>query len=428
MSLKIKATLAQIIARLPEKIDTVYIAFSGGLDSSVLLDQLATDPPLNTTLCVLHINHQLSEHATAWEAHCEAQAKKYHLDYQVETVSVENEGKGLEAAARQARYAVFAKYAKSNCAIVTAHHADDQVETVLQRILRGTGIAGLTGIPMQRKLAQGYLLRPLLETTRVQLIQYATDNKLDFITDESNFDCAHTRNLLRHKILPELQEHFSGVAEQLLSLQANAADAEQLLVEYAAVLFAKCKLSDKQQINCAELKKLSEQQQRLVIRYWLIQHNQLMAPSREQLRQLLQAVLPAAEDKQPSIKFGELLCQRYQQQLYLTPLQLPDVAGEHFQWDLKTPLQTPVGKLDHHKVRQHVNLPDEVLLDVQFRKGGENFHPAGRQGTHPLKKCLQEWQIPPWQRNSIPLLYYNKQLIYVYGYAVSEGWDNKAGH
>ena len=169
MSSKIEAQVLECIATLPKTVEKLIVAYSGGLDSSVLLHLLATNVSVGKAVEVLHINHQLSAHASVWENHCRDRAKYYNLPYHVETIAISKQGQGLEAAARTARHMVFKKYAKSNCAILTAHHADDQAETVMLRILRGTGIRGLPAIPAQRRLNQGFLLRPLLKATRNQL-------------------------------------------------------------------------------------------------------------------------------------------------------------------------------------------------------------------------------------------------------------------
>lgn len=423
MSSKIEAQVLECIATLPKTVEKLIVAYSGGLDSSVLLHLLATNVSVGKAVEVLHINHQLSAHASVWENHCRDRAKYYNLPYHVETIAISKQGQGLEAAARTARHMVFKKYAKSNCAILTAHHADDQAETVMLRILRGTGIRGLAAIPAQRRLNQGFLLRPLLKATRNQLEWYAKCWQLSFITDESNFDYKFTRNLVRHRIFPDLKRYFHDVSQQLINLQTNANEADQLLTEYAATLFVECKLPDKKQLNLTKLKRLSSSQQRLVLRYWLVNLNNLIAPTRQQLLMIQGGLVFASIDKQPIVKLGNLLCRRYGESLYLIPVERPDCRFQYFNWDLRTVLLTPSGKLDPQLVRRNVNLPKNPILSVRYRQGGERFHPAGRVGSHPLKKCFQEWRIPPWERDFIPLLYFNDELIYVYDHMPAEGWQ-----
>ncbi len=417
MCLEIKSALETLLHNIPEKIKTCYIAYSGGLDSTVLLHGFLTAQLPQLEIRVLHVNHQLNPQASLWEQHCKDTAIAYGLPYATERVTVTHEGKGIEAAARQARYDVFMRYAQPNCAIITAHHGDDQLETLLLHILRGTGIRGLSGMAAQRRLNQGYLLRPLLSFRRDQLQRYARYHQLTYITDPSNFDTYYTRNLLRQRVLPLLQQDFPNVAGQLLALQANAKEADTLLTEYANQLFQMCQLPDIKQLNLTQLITFSQAQQHLVLRYWLMEVHGLMAPSRTQLIQMQQQLVNSRADQQPCFKLNTKIIRRYQNRLYLMPIDAAMVKGWYADWNLEMPLVTPVGTLAPEPVRQAIALPDNVQVQVRFRQGGERFHPDGRVGSHPLKKCFQEWRVPPWQRDYIPLIYFNGECIYIYGYA-----------
>lgn len=425
MFLRIREALDALLNHLAIPIQRIVIAYSGGLDSSVLLHALARDPPFNIKPHVLHIQHQLSPNAAAWALHCQQQAARYQLPYHEEMVTVQVGEYGLEAAARSARYHVFKRYCQAGTAILTAHHADDQAETVLLRILRGTGVAGIAGIPSQRLLGEGVVLRPLLGFDRLDLEAYADKHALSFITDESNLDLKFQRNDCRHRLIPFLLQTNPAVKQHLKQLAINAQEALTILESVVTDAYTACQLTPATQLNLAVLKTYDAIMQREILRYWLVKIHHLTAPSRAQLIRLQQEVIAAASDKIPAIKLGRLYCRRYQGRLYLTPEIQVDLKHVKYAWDLTAPLLTPLGELDPAMVKQNMNLPSNAIIEVRFRQGGERFHPAGRIGSHPLKKCLQEWAIPPWQRYHLPLLYYQDICIMVYGVAVAEGWKSK---
>ena len=391
---------------MPDEIESLTLAYSGGLDSSVLLHLFAS---VKCNVNVLHVNHNLNPNAVDWEAFCAEQAAQYGLSYRSVDIKIHATGHGIEAAAREKRYAVFAEHCPANSVLFTAHHADDQTETLLLRILRGTGIRGLCGMPIQRNIGQGLLLRPLLPFKRAELEAYATQHQLNYIVDASNFDTCFTRNYVRHDLMPQLSQQFVGIEKNLATLRANCEDANELLGEYTKMLYGMCKCEEKTQLNLGWFKNLKTVQQRAVLRYWLCNVNGLQAPSREQLLAFQGSFLSAKKDKAPQFKLGEFECRRYQQTLYLLPqVRITPEPGIQI-WNPKQPIEGA----------EKLNLPAGSCLEVKYRVGGERFHPAGRIGSHPLKKLMQEWQIPPWERDRVPLLYYEGQLVCVIKYAVS---------
>jgi len=419
MCLKIDALVTDYLNQLNKPINRFVIAYSGGLDSTVLFHMLTKNPLPGIALEAVHVNHQLSPNALVWQNHCEQQAKKHGVPCSTHQVSIGKSRHGYEAAAREARYAILKQYAIKGTIILTAHHADDQVETVLGHIIRGCGITGLTGIPALVRFSTGYLLRPLLNVSRAELEAYAKQYQLTYVTDESNFDVKYTRNIIRHQAVPFLQERFPTINQQILSLQKNAFEAEQLLNEYAAQLYQLCQVEQVDQLKIVPLAKLSSQQQRLVLRFWLHEQNNLTNLTRAQLISLQNVMLNASSDSQPLITFGQHCCRRFQQCLYITKKNMPETHNFVSRWNLSAPLQTPVGELDPELVKHALGLSAETTVEVRFRRGGERIHPTDRVGSHPLKKCFQEWRIPPWLRSQLPLIYYRKKLVMIYGVSIA---------
>ena len=401
------AECERALARLiPVGTKNIIVALSGGLDSTVLLDCAAKI--IKLPMSVLHINHQLSDHADDWELCCREKAADYDLPYISESVTVTPQGNGLESAARQARYRVFEKVCQPDTAILLAHHADDQVETVLQRILRGTGIDGLCGIPDVRALGAGHVVRPLLSIKRTALEAYAKQYQLDYVTDESNLDQNYTRNLLRHTILPMLKQHFPSADDQLLTLQANCKDTS---------LVTKTLIKRYYDMHgCPEHLNLDlpDGIKNAVIRYWLCEVNGLPAPSRAWLAKLDTDVICAGKDRQPELVLGDNILRRHNSALYLIPKIIDKPAPTS--WNITT-LHDDIKIVEG---QGGVLLPTDAVVDIKYRQGGESFHPHGESGSRPLKKWLQAWQIPPWLRDQVPLIYYQNELIMVAGFAVAK--------
>ena len=210
-----------------------YVAYSGGLDSHVLLHSLVQLLG-SESITAIHINHQLSKNAASWEQHCQRQCQQLGIKLISETVVVSASGQGLEQAAREARYEVFEQLLQQGDLLLMAHHADDQAETVLYRLLRGSGVRGLSGMPEQRALGDGSLLRPLLSCRRSELEDYARRERLCWVDDESNFAIDFDRNFLRHQVVPALASRWQDYAERISHSASLCGEADSLLDAVAA--------------------------------------------------------------------------------------------------------------------------------------------------------------------------------------------------
>ncbi|WP_126444806.1 tRNA lysidine(34) synthetase TilS [Sulfuricystis multivorans] len=284
------------------------VALSGGIDSVVLLHSLARLRPEG--LSALHVHHGLSQHADAWADFCAAFARSLGVPFQCVRVTVERGSPdGLEAAARRARHAVFARIPADW--IVLAHQRDDQAETLLFNLLRGAGLAGAAAM----RQASGRLLRPLLTVGRAEIAAYAKAQGLEWIEDESNADIRHTRNFLRHRVLKLLLGRFPAATRNLAAAAARFAEAEALLDDLARLDLAGCEGFP---LPVERLQALPEPRARNVLRY-LLAHNQVAIPSDARLREALRQMLAAASDRHPLVELGNHRLLRRRGWIHLEP-------------------------------------------------------------------------------------------------------------
>lgn len=228
MPVSLAESLRSALARLPPG-GALHVGYSGGLDSTVLLHALAQLPAARARgLVALHVDHGLHPASAAWARHCCGTAAALGVEARVLPVQINRAGRGLEAAARAARHAALAAALPADGVLVLAHHADDQSETVLLKLLRGAGPEGLGGMRALRVLPQGWLWRPLLDLPRETLRGYALAQGLEWIEDPTNADLRHARNRLRHEILPALRRHWPPLDASL----AHAARHAQAAADY----------------------------------------------------------------------------------------------------------------------------------------------------------------------------------------------------
>jgi tRNA(Ile)-lysidine synthase len=435
------------------------IAYSGGLDSHVLLHALAqlriNHPEIQ--LRAVHVDHGLSPNAKAWRQHCQQVCADLAIVFAHYTIDPQgyDPKSSLEEAARQQRYQIFAEILQPEEYLLTAHHQDDQAETVLLRLFRGAGPKGLAAMHWQRPLGKGTLVRPLLDISRAELESYAKQQKLIWIEDESNQHMALDRNYLRHQVLPLIQARWSNVALSLARTAKHCDETEVLLAALAAEDMQKVPGRVAQTLSIAALQTLRLERQKNVLRFWL---NSLgfCLPSTKKLLQLVQDCLTAKEDAAPLLAWQGVEIRRFQGDLYaMAPLWVHDPSlVASISWDkgesvmslkmlVEVIQQEPSLRVffeaiqnfafnnSKHQPRiaaksickddlDEVCISPHTKITLRFRQGGEVFHPVGRMASHPLKKLFQEWQVPPWLRNRIPLIYFDDELVIVVGYALSQ--------
>lgn len=407
------AVLDQAFAGLPHE-QALWVAVSGGLDSSFLLAATATwyrtrRPAV--PLRAVHVHHGLHASADDWEQYCRVLCRRLEVPLSVHRVSIESAGEGLEMAAREARYEVFRNCVGPGDSLLLAHHADDQAETVLYRLLRGSGVRGLSGMPAIRSLGGGRLCRPLLGLPRARILALADQWGIEGCQDPSNLDTRFDRNFLRHDILPRLRSRWPGVNAAFARAAGHCAEAEALLEERARedMLAAAC--NEGAGLDLAVLEGLSPARRHNLLRFWIRGHGQ-RPPGQQLLQEGLKDLIGAREDGQPRLRWTEGELRRYRGRLYLLPPDQSGVRPAPEDWQLDQPLKWGDGELRAEVCEGDGLLVPDGVLRVTPRHGGERLFGWGGEPFHrPLKKWLQEQGIPPWERDRLPLFWLAGELV-----------------
>lgn len=425
------ATLRELVAKHGTQ-KTYWVAYSGGMDSHVLLSlchALRNELPIK--LHAIHINHQLNPNASVWALHCQNICHEYDIPYREFTLTLTiDAGDSVEEIARNERYKKFADVLKTDDVLLTAHHQQDQAETFLLQLLRGAGLKGLAAMPSEKKFARGVHVRPLLNCSHTELQAYAEQEKLSWIVDDSNADTRFARNFLRHTIISQLEQQWPSAIKTIVRSANHCAEAQQLLDDFAKDNCANVAGSHKNTLSVQKLLQLTQAQQRLILRAWIRQQN-FPLPNTSKMSAVLQDVLLAAWDRSPCVTWGDVELRRYRDDLFLmSALTQFDVTAE-YQWNFSAPLTiTGVGVLQAEKKSAENKLRNLDSVTVRFRQGGEMISLAKR-GNHTLKNLLNEWNVLPWLRERVPLLFYQDKLIAVVGFYIhpdfvtgeaEEGW------
>ncbi|MFC7369687.1 tRNA lysidine(34) synthetase TilS [Vreelandella zhaodongensis] len=369
---------------------TIWVALSGGLDSSLLLTlaaQVCRDA--GRSLRAIHINHGLQVAASAFESHCLALCDVLDVSLVTTNVVVDAQGEGVEGAARRARYQAFKQHIPSGDTLWLAQHQDDQAETLLLAALRGSGVRGLAGMPYRREWQGLTVLRPWLSVSKQALTEVANALSLHWCEDPTNRNVTFDRNRLRHQVLPVLQTRWPGAARALANSAQHAGEADQLLAAYAAEELAVLRLEE-HCVDAALLNQRALPRQRLLVRT-LCDQLGLPTPPQKRLESLL-AQLNSAHDAQVKVVWPGAEARVWQRRLYLLPPLEPLPVWE-VEWDGTPGLPTPLGMLK-------VSLVIPGCVTLRWRQGGEVIALAQR-GRRDLKRLLQEQGVPPWERERL---------------------------
>jgi tRNA(Ile)-lysidine synthase len=394
----------------------LIVGFSGGLDSSVLLHLLASYPSLKQRLLAVHINHGLSPNALAWQEHCQKICTSLMVPFKAQSVLF-NRAANIEEEARTARFKAFSSLLNQDGCLLLGHHLDDQAETLLLQLIRGTGIDGLAGMSLFSSLTQGVIARPLLTSSRAQLHDYALLHSLQWIDDESNHDIGYSRNYVRHQIMPLLAKKWPGVVG---NLARTAAHCQQAKANLSALAVVDCPelLNAQNSLHITPLKILKEERIINVFRAWF-KYNKIKLPSSAVFKRLIHELLRSSHDAVPLISWNDVCVRRYQDRIYLEK-QAVECALDETDWTTFPHACSLTNELVLFATpaASGFNPPKGTPIKIGFRKGGEKIVLHGQ--TKQLKKLFQQWNVPSWQRCRIPLLYINDQLAVVVGYAVSD--------
>ena len=395
-----------------------FVAYSGGLDSTVLLHLMHN---ARLPIQAVYVNHHLQNESDDWERHCKENCKNLNISFSVLHAEVEKVAqKSIEDCARKARYNSLHALLNDSSALVTAHHQDDLAETILLQLLRGAGPAGLAAMPKFKKLSKGIHLRPLLDFSRVEIHEYAKSHQLNWIDDPSNDSLDFDRNYIRNIIMPKLSSRWPGAQQTFARSASLQAEAMYCLHELAEIDISSARTKHSMILNISALQELNDVRLKNVLRYWIRTHN-IRVPNRKILQHIVTDIVKKEDiETSPLQTWKEGEIRRYRNQLYLmVPLQ-PHSPTQVLRWKIDQPLfiESLNRTLRREELEKYgLKLPAEINeLTVRFREGGERFKLFGQKQHRSLKNLLNEAEIPPWERNRIPLLFHNDQLISVLGY------------
>lgn len=404
----------------------IAIAFSGGLDSSVLL-HLAHGYAASRgiALFAFHIHHGLSPNADLWLASCEQACARLGVHFTARHVELRHRDKGgVEEAARIARYAALGELCRMHAIplLLTGHHRNDQAETVLLQLLRGSGVAGLSGMDAANTaedlLGGGTpaVGRPLLALSRQQLEAVAAQAALVYVDDESNMDPRYARNALRHHVMPALSEYFPGFQERIARAAQHAQSATRLLNVLAKSDFDDC--ADGDCIDLNRLRHLDADRIDNLLRYWLGLRRVRM-PSTSWLDELRTQLLGAKSDAQLCVTHPDGHVRRYRDRVYLTrrdDIDPATVAPIAFRWDGEIERHFPLyrGRLLFERAEEGLDAAwlRSTPLSIRYRQGGETLKLAANRPTRSLKHHYQALDVPPWKRERAPLVCTEERLLF----------------
>jgi tRNA(Ile)-lysidine synthase len=378
------------------------------------------------TLSALHVHHGLSRNADSWAEFCVAHCRARGIALTVERVAVERDGgRGIEAAARAARYSAY-RALGADC-VALAHHLDDQAETVLLQLLRGAGPHGMAAMPAVRALGQGLLIRPMLDVARSDIEAYARLRGLAWIEDESNADTAHARNLLRAEVLPRLATRYPGYRESLARAARNAGDAAALADAVAAQDLAGLATTDG--VDAAALAALGCARAANALRYWMRDAGVAMPP-RIRLEEALRQLADAPADASPEIALGTHALRRYRGSIRLLPRGSAPVRW-CLPWRGEACVALPDGRVVHARAAAGEGVSSAKLEGgdavLRNRRGGERFRVAGNRPRRELKKLFQEAGVAPWERDRLPLLCVGEKVVWVPGIGIDPAFAAEPG-
>jgi len=423
----------------------IYVAYSGGVDSHVLLHLCALIPQFKDKLSAVYVDHGLQAEAESWAGHCEQTANDLGVEFLTLRVNAQAlQGESPEEAARNARYAALKSLMKVDAVLLLAQHREDQLETVLLQLFRGSGLPGLSGMPETMAFGVGVMLRPLLNTPKQTISDYAQMHQLRWVEDPSNQRNDYDRNFLRNAVLPLLKQRWPAIDKTVSRSAKHCADAQLLVEEVAEALFVEVFNPADTTLCISRLTAHHLQQQQLIIRHWFRRLG-LKMPTQALGKRILSEVVAAAAQRDPVLSAQGYSIRRYRNKLYCltnlpgTALHLsvgrqagkPDViqAPSAMPQDTFWPVRQASIKTAYNQILSCVPASKGILrerwmcakVEIRFRRGSEKICLPGRQGHHSLKNLFQEAGVPPWERDRIPLIYLDDRLA-----AVGDKWISAA--
>ena len=362
----------------------IVVALSGGIDSVVLLHFLNKYYPGNVR--AVHINHNLSKFSQEWGAFCAGLCNANKIEYKDIHINLESSS-NIEENARKKRYLSLTSELRVNETLCTAHHQEDQAETFLLQLFRGSGVAGLSSMPKIKNIDDSELYRPFLNISKQKIIDYASKNHLEWIEDDSNLDTNFKRNLLRIEFLPKLSSAFNGLIKNISRSASHQAEALKLMQDLAELDIINFELLINNKIQVSSLIQLPKRRVANVLRYYITNLGFLL-PSNKVLNELISS-LSAKTDANVILRWHHYEVRRYNGELYFfdESFELSNLPCPYYE-SLK-------------------NIPN---FEIRFRLEGQRIKLKGKNHSQSLKKVLQESNIPPWERDKLRMYYVDGSL------------------
>ena len=422
-----RAHLSKILKNLASS--RIVVAYSGGLDSSVLLDLVVSyvRECKNISLSLIHVDHGLSPSSLEWGIHCKEIASLYNLKCSVVRVTSLRKAKQSEEAwARNARYEILERHVDANSILLTAHHKNDQVETIIHHAMSGAGPHGLKGMRHVRSFGQGSLVRPLLNFSAEFIKEYALEKKLKWVEDSSNFSDKYLRNNIRKTGLPALEKIYPSALEGIYRVGLRQLEIVDGLNQIFDPKIKECVISEG--IYSVKIFKFFPESLHGFLVKRLLEQIDFPVPRESHVLAIL-GILNSTGKRSPVVRWGGVEVRLYRSQMYLMR-ELPVSTCPSLGWTGLS-VSMPWGELEVEKnTGREVLDPNKIShqpIKICFRKGGEKFQPARSAFHHDLKKLFQQWNVPPWERAFVPIIKNGDEIVAVCGYGISRKYLAEEG-
>ncbi|MFT5373068.1 MAG: tRNA(Ile)-lysidine synthase [Lysobacterales bacterium] len=400
--------LPGILKRFPE-CPVYWVGFSGGADSTALLLALSElKSSLTATVKAIHFNHGLHVDSDAWQIHCEAFCRGLNIEFQAKKLYVNaSSGNGIEAEARRMRYEHVERLLGQDEVFLTAHHQDDQTETLILNLIRGSGVDGLAGMPESRPLGQGLLIRPLLSFPGSSLRHYLAEHQIIWLEDPSNEDLSYDRNFIRQQFLPMLSDRWPAVSTRIAKSADLCRHASSALAQWAGSELYE-HLEHAQVLNLSQMK-LDEPEFALLFRKWLQDNGAPSLPARQMEQLRIQCAI-VSTDNRVKVSWSGWVLHLFQNRLWIQN-EATIASCPTLDWNRSGALNLGKGLGTLNFLNSEENYTSH--LSVQKRTGGEKIQVStGGQNTD-LKELFRLACVPPWLRTSVPLLFDRECLVAV---------------
>jgi tRNA(Ile)-lysidine synthase len=401
---------ADLLTRLKQLPATrrFWIGFSGGADSTALLLAMhELRDQIEAQICAIHFNHGLQVEADEWQQHCRSFCQQRGIEFHLQALQLDQPGRqSQEQYARQQRYNCMEKLLADGEIFLTAHHADDNAETLILNLMRGSGVDGLAAIPPLRKINNAWVARPLLDFSRKDLEQYLQRKGITWFEDPSNLDLSYDRNYVRKQLFPELDQRWPGVVKRLNRTAVHVREFSSVTSTMLRAQYHEL-LSDGIMFPLKPLVLLNVETQSLLLRQWF-RLQDLPFPPRQRLAEFLSQINSGeGTDRRPELRWAGNLVKQHGNELWLQQEPYPDLCPEQsWQSGMSLELGPDFGQVQ--LCGKSVSIPSDWKIGPGNSGSRLKMH-AGGPGRR-LKDLLRESGLPPWLRKAIPVLYWQDDI------------------